>query len=90
LNRFYIFFFCNKLDKDDSKIVNKSNQKTNETDTKSILINNNSSSTNKNAINVKKNNDKNEPPQREIWSKKFDFLMSIIGFSVDLASVWRL
>ena len=27
--------------------------------------------------------------QREQWSKKFDFLMSIIGFSVDLASIWR-
>ncbi|RNA05089.1 sodium-dependent noradrenaline transporter [Brachionus plicatilis] len=26
---------------------------------------------------------------RETWSKKFDFLMSIIGFSVDLASIWR-
>ena len=29
-------------------------------------------------------------PPRETWSKKLDFLMSIIGFSVDLASVWRL
>ena len=28
--------------------------------------------------------------KRETWSKKFDFLMSIIGFSVDLASIWRL
>ena len=27
--------------------------------------------------------------KRETWSKKFDFLMSIIGFSVDLASIWR-
>lgn len=26
---------------------------------------------------------------RETWSKKFDFLMSVIGFSVDLASIWR-
>ncbi len=32
---------------------------------------------------------KNEIP-REVWSKKLDFLMSIIGFSVDLAGVWRL
>lgn len=30
-----------------------------------------------------------QPDQREQWSKKFDFLMSIIGFSVDLASIWR-
>ena len=27
---------------------------------------------------------------REHWSKKLDFLMSIIGFSVDLAGIWRL
>ena len=27
---------------------------------------------------------------REQWSQKFDFLMSIIGFSVDLAGIWRL
>jgi hypothetical protein len=33
--------------------------------------------------------DNNDPP-REVWSKKLDFLMSIIGFSVDLAGVWRL
>lgn len=26
---------------------------------------------------------------REMWSKKSDFLMSIVGFSVDLASIWR-
>jgi hypothetical protein len=30
-----------------------------------------------------------ESIQRETWGKKFDFLMSIIGFSVDLASIWR-
>jgi hypothetical protein len=34
--------------------------------------------------------DTNKYPPRELWAKKFDFLMSIIGFSVDLASVWRL
>jgi len=28
-------------------------------------------------------------PPREKWSKKLDFLMSIIGFSVDLAGIWR-
>ena len=31
-----------------------------------------------------------EPVKREQWSKKMDFLMSIIGFSVDLAGIWRL
>ncbi|XP_076827049.1 sodium-dependent dopamine transporter isoform X2 [Brachyhypopomus gauderio] len=27
--------------------------------------------------------------QRETWSKKIDFLLSVIGFAVDLANVWR-
>ena len=31
----------------------------------------------------------NEVP-RETWSKRLDFLMSIIGFSVDIAGIWRL
>lgn len=26
---------------------------------------------------------------RETWSKKIDFLLSVVGFSVDLANVWR-
>uniref|UniRef100_A0A8C9W369 Transporter n=1 Tax=Scleropages formosus TaxID=113540 RepID=A0A8C9W369_SCLFO len=28
-------------------------------------------------------------PQRETWSKKMDFLLSVVGFAVDLANVWR-
>uniref|UniRef100_H9GNM7 Transporter n=1 Tax=Anolis carolinensis TaxID=28377 RepID=H9GNM7_ANOCA len=28
-------------------------------------------------------------PERETWAKKIDFLLSVIGFSVDLANVWR-
>jgi hypothetical protein len=40
---------------------------------------------NDNNNNVNENNE-----NREHWSKKLDFLMSIIGFSVDLAGIWRL
>ena len=30
-----------------------------------------------------------EDADRETWGKKVDFLLSIIGFAVDLANVWR-
>jgi hypothetical protein len=32
----------------------------------------------------------NDDLPRETWSKRLDFLMSIIGFSVDIAGIWRL
>ncbi|XP_041454388.1 sodium-dependent noradrenaline transporter-like isoform X2 [Lytechinus variegatus] len=35
------------------------------------------------------NNDKEDDEERETWGRKIDFLLSVIGFSVDLANVWR-
>ncbi len=39
---------------------------------------------------LRRMSEETEPEVREQWSQKFDFLMSIIGFSVDLAGIWRL
>ncbi|XP_014669153.1 PREDICTED: sodium-dependent serotonin transporter-like [Priapulus caudatus] len=30
-----------------------------------------------------------EPPPRETWNKKAEFLLAVIGFAVDLGNVWR-
>ena len=32
---------------------------------------------------------KDEVRPRETWGKNFEFLLSVIGFAVDLGNVWR-
>ena len=40
-------------------------------------------------IGSKRTEHQNQVGERETWGNKFDFLLSIIGFAVDLANVWR-
>ncbi|KAJ8247259.1 hypothetical protein GJAV_G00244240 [Gymnothorax javanicus] len=45
--------------------------------------------TNSTIIPASSSSDSAEEGDRETWGKKIDFLLSVIGFAVDLANVWR-